>query len=337
MPPPPPPAAATQSTSYEQSVSFLADKDVLARSILLAPPEASKAVCFGRVNNPESYVPDAWWKGVFGDNLYLQTDGDVVEDPAITLEEIHLLESHQVIQAVFQTIPTEGEEKTRILDVCCGQGRHVLQLASLYPHLDLHGHDQSEYLIELARSRAEAANVTERARFTIGDCRQIPHADNSFSLVTVMGNSFGYFATDNANRNLLQEIHRILKPGGYAVLDIPDGAYLRDNFSARGWEWVDDTMIVCRERALSKDKKRLISREVVMSTTEGVIRDQFYAECLYDQDEVRQLMRESGLIPLEREQSQGAEENHTGKEMSQRGQDLGMMEQRQLVLVQKPF
>ncbi|KAG0291095.1 hypothetical protein BGZ96_005497 [Linnemannia gamsii] len=113
----------------------------------------------------------------------------------------------------------------------------------------------------------------------------------------VMGNSFGYFATDNANTTLLKEIRRILKSGGFAVLDIPDGAYLRKNFSSRGWECIDDTMIV--------SKKRLISREVVMLTGKGVIRNQFYAECLYDLGETLQLVRESGSVPGLREEDVG--------------------------------
>ncbi|KAF9929849.1 hypothetical protein FBU30_001162 [Linnemannia zychae] len=324
-----------QTRPYDNSVDFLTDKDVLASTTSIVPPPLPTAVCHGRVNDPESYVPKAWWKGVFGDNLYLQTDGDVVEDPAITLEEIRLLETYEPIRSTFQTIPSSDiSERTRILDLCCGQGRHILQLSELYPHLELHGHDQSQYLIELAQSRAASAGVTDRTFFTIGDCRAIPHDDNSFSFVMMMGNSFGYFSTDNANINLLREIYRVLKPGGIAALDIPDGAYLRKNFSARGWEWINDTMIVCRERELSKDKKRLISREVVMLTDKGVIRDQFYAECLYDLAEVQNLVRESGLVP--EQQMEDIEENTLGRDMSKRGEDLGMMENRHLVLVSKP-
>jgi ubiquinone/menaquinone biosynthesis C-methylase UbiE len=331
------PAPFKQAQPFDNPVSFLTDKDVLGKATGIAVSLPTTAICHGRVHDPEAHVPKAWWKSVFGDNLYLQTDGDVVEDPAITLEEIRLLESHEAIRSIFEKVPTGGTERTRVLDLCCGQGRHVLQLATLYPHLELHGHDQSEYLINLAQSRAEIAQVSERAAFTIGDCRAIPHADNSFSLVMLMGNSFGYFATDNANKNLLKEIRRILRPGGLAVLDIPDGAYLRENFSTRGWEWIDDKMVVCRERQLSKDKKRLISRELVISTASGVIRDQFYAECLYDLEEVRQLARECGLVPQEQQESQGVGENNAGKDMSKRGEDLGMMGQRHFVLVTKPL
>ena len=48
------------------------------------------SVCHGRVPEEdfEKMVPDQWWKTVFADGLYLKTDGDVVEDPEITKEEI---------------------------------------------------------------------------------------------------------------------------------------------------------------------------------------------------------------------------------------------------------
>ncbi|KAF9317630.1 hypothetical protein BG003_000569 [Podila horticola] len=333
-----PPPTNNQAQNFVNPITFLTDKDVLASSTNLVPDTLPKAVCHGRVQDPETMVQKAWWKSVFGDNLYLQTDGDVVEDPAITLEEIRLLENYQAVHSILKTVPNNDSEKTRILDLCCGQGRHILQLAELYPHLELHGHDQSEYLVRLAQSRAEKAEVTERAHFTIGDCRSIPHPDSTFSLVLVMGNSFGYFATDNANTDLLKEIRRILKPGGIAVLDLADGAFLRENFSPRGWEWIDDTMIVCRERQLSKDGRRLVSREVVISTGKGVIRDQFYQECLYDLNEIDQLVREAGLVTYGKGQ-EGEEasvsENTLGKDMSKRGEDLGMMEQRNFVLITK--
>ncbi len=47
--------------------------------------------CYGRVNDLEEMVPESWWQTVFSDDLYLKTDGDVVEDPEITAEEVGLL------------------------------------------------------------------------------------------------------------------------------------------------------------------------------------------------------------------------------------------------------
>ena len=62
--------------------------------------EASK--CHGRISDLEMMVPPQWWKTVFADGLYLKTDGDVIEDPEITQEEIALLESEEVINRIFQ-------------------------------------------------------------------------------------------------------------------------------------------------------------------------------------------------------------------------------------------
>ncbi|KAG0272626.1 hypothetical protein BGZ95_011604 [Linnemannia exigua] len=163
-----------------------------------------------------------------------------------------------------------------------------------------------------------------------------------------MGNSFGYFSNDKDDEAVLQQIHRVLRPGGVVVLDITDGAYQRENFSPRGWEWIDDEMMVCRERWLSEDKKRLVCREVVIMTGQGVIRDQFYQERLYDGMDMQRLLEDVGLKRLEQQNdgqgnSNAAEQQQandleikTGKELSQRGEDLGMMEQRKFVVAVKP-
>jgi hypothetical protein len=56
----------------------------------VAASDKALSICFGRVNEAdfERMVPAQWWKTVFADGLYLKTDGDVVEDPEITKEEI---------------------------------------------------------------------------------------------------------------------------------------------------------------------------------------------------------------------------------------------------------
>ena len=72
--------------------------DSLSTSIdCLSPVVANEGdICHGRVKEDdfERMVPAQWWKTVFADGLYLKTDGDVVEDPEITREEIRF---HQFI------------------------------------------------------------------------------------------------------------------------------------------------------------------------------------------------------------------------------------------------
>jgi D-alanine-D-alanine ligase len=80
---------------------------------------------------------------------------------------------------------------------------------------------------------------------------------------------------------------------------------------------------VCRERSLSADGQRLISREVVTEVEKGVIADQFYAERLYDRESIGSLIKEAGF----------SETKFHGEISpdSQRKQDLGMMERRIII------
>lgn len=109
-------------------------------------------ICQGKVSRLEDKVPELWWKTVFSDSMYLKTDGDVVEDPDITRDELRSL-----VTSIPETLDifTKGglSEGGKVLDLCCGQGRHSLQLCHDYPNLKVHGHDQSSYLITLARVR----------------------------------------------------------------------------------------------------------------------------------------------------------------------------------------
>ena len=94
----------------------------------------------------ERHLPSEWWRTLFN-SLYLETDGDIVENDANTRQEVDLL------------IRSTGIERGhRVLDLCCGQGRHSLELARRgFRHVT--GLDRSRYLIRLARKRARQAGA----------------------------------------------------------------------------------------------------------------------------------------------------------------------------------
>ncbi|KAI9216328.1 hypothetical protein BC828DRAFT_409566 [Blastocladiella britannica] len=301
--PPPAPIKQARSTPGQAAASSAA---------ATPQPQPSPRICKGRVANLESNVPASWWTTVF-DDVYLATDGDVVEDPEVTRSEVDLLESYPYLRSVFRRgmARAGGDQPPRILDLCCGQGRHALELARRYPRLEIYGYDQSEFLVTLAQERARAQGVEDRVHFSVGDCRTIPYSDNVFDLVMVMGNSFGYFTSTASDLQVLRECHRVSKVGAYVVLDLTDGHYMKHSYSPRTWEWLDDTMFVCRERSLTADGKCLVSREVVTNVDRGVVRDQFYAERLYELDEVEMLMEMALYTP--------AREMHARANMSSGG------------------
>jgi D-alanine-D-alanine ligase len=262
----------------------------------------------GPVDNLESYVKADWWKEIFNAN-YLRTDGDVVENQAATQMEIDL----------FLDI-LKAEKNHHILDLCCGQGRHTLELARR-GFTRLTGLDRSHYLINRARNINRKRGTP--AVFKEGDARKLPFANDSFDFVIIPGNSFGYFESANDDLRVLSEVRRVLKPYGRVLIDITDGDYMRSHFQARSWEWIDSSYFVCRERELSSDAQRLVSREVITHVQKGVIADQFYAERLYSSEAIQGLLARVGYSSIAVHQQYQSE--------SSRNQDLGMMARRILV------
>jgi D-alanine-D-alanine ligase len=267
----------------------------------------------GPVSDLERHLPSDWWRTLFN-SLYLETDGDVIENDRNTAQEVELL------------IGSAGIERNdRILDLCCGQGRHSLELARRgFPRVT--GLDRSRYLIRLARKRARQRGL--QVSFHEGDARRFRLGDGEFHCVCILGNSFGYFERPEDDLAVLESVKRALASGGALVMDLMDGDWMRRHFDPRSWEWVDQNHFVCRERDLAEDGDRLISREVVVHAERGVIADQFYAERLYSKERLEALLTGAGFANV-RFHSLLAPE-------SPRNQDLGMVAHRLFVTCEAP-
>ena len=265
----------------------------------------------------ERHLPAEWWRGLFN-ALYLKTDGDVVEDRAATAAELDRVTEAAGLQ------PDQA-----ILDLCCGQGRHLLELARR-GFQNLTGVDRSRYLVRLARRRAEAEglNVTLKE----GDARRFRVPPGGFDRVLLLGNSFGYFERADDDKAVLARVRAALKPGGTLAMELTDGRWLAERFEPRSWEWIDQDQLVCRERTLSADSARLVCREVIVHAERGVIADQFYAERLFSSESISALLREAGFARVRRH---GAIEAAAPSPEAGRG-DLGMMARRLLVTAEAP-
>lgn len=262
----------------------------------------------GPVPNLEEYVHPDWWRAIFN-SLYLKTDADVVDDQNITRQEVDLFS---------EIIKLQSEDK--ILDLCCGQGRHSLELARRgFKYVE--GLDRSHYLIQKAKGYEKKEGLS--VRFREGDARKLPYLPDTFDVTLILGNSFGYFDTIQDDLRVLKEVFKVLKPWGRLLVDVTDGEYLREHFQPRSWEWIDKKHFVCRERSRSLDAQRLISREVIAHVEKGVIADQFYAERLYTRESLTELMRTAGFTDISFHGEISPD--------SQRNQDLGMMEKRIIV------
>jgi SAM-dependent methyltransferase len=102
---------------------------------------------------------------------------------------------------------------SRILDAPCGPGRIARRLASA--GLDVTGVDLSAPFLALAQ--AEPGPPGGLITYVQGDLRQLPVA-GPFDAVVCWFTSFGYY--DDADcRRVLEEFHRVLRPGGTVLIE----------------------------------------------------------------------------------------------------------------------
>jgi ubiquinone/menaquinone biosynthesis C-methylase UbiE len=113
----------------------------------------------------------------------------------------------------------------RVLDIACGPGGWVQEVAFHYPDLKVTGIDASYWMVRYASQLARVQGL-ENASFQIVDAtRPLPFADASFQVVTVrLANAF--LPTWQAWRNLVGEMARVTAPGGLLRLTEADDAGL---------------------------------------------------------------------------------------------------------------
>lgn len=221
--------------------------------------------------------PD-WWKTIF-DDIYLCTDARSVCDEFLTCREVDL---------ILKMLPIQPQH--RVLDLCGGHGRHSLELCERGISACTLA-DFSEVLTECARTEADLHKYP--IKIIRCDARCTGLSSESFDHVLIMGNSLGYIQVHDADRQILVEAHRVLKPGGWLLVDVTNGAAVKDRFVDRSWHEIEEDTVVCRYRELHDD--RVDAREMVLSKTRGLIRDETYSIRLYDPQTYLDLIRKSGF------------------------------------------
>lgn len=103
--------------------------------------------------------------------------------------------------------------KAKVLDLAGGTGDIALRLATEFPYLDLDITvcDLTPDMVTTGRDRALDSGVSRNTHWCAGNGEVLPFADESFAACTIV---FGL--RNVAKQELaLQEIHRVLKPGGH--------------------------------------------------------------------------------------------------------------------------
>ncbi len=216
--------------------------------------------------------PSPWFASWFASPLYLDLyrhrDDQEAED-AIRL---------------FRDVTGLGSG-TRILDLACGSGRHLLPLvrggawgvgADLSPTL----------LAEAKRRLDDEGRAVSLVRM---DMRRMPFGA-CFDGVAQLFTAFGYFSTDAENERVLSEVGGILKPGGWYMLDFLNAELVRATLQARDEAVLGDRTVI-QERAILNGR---VEKRIIVRGPEG---EQVFHESvrLFSRGELEGMLRRQGF------------------------------------------
>jgi ubiquinone/menaquinone biosynthesis C-methylase UbiE len=133
-------------------------------------------------------------------------------------------EAARVVELLGRLVRLPG---TAVLDVACGQGRHLRALSRAGARG--HGIDLSDALLKRREDTARPCpGVCVR-----GDMRRLPFRDGSFDTCTSMFTSLGYFGKTEDEVTVLKEMARVLKPRGHCFVDHGNLTWLKRHLEPR--------------------------------------------------------------------------------------------------------
>ena len=182
-----------------------------------------------------------WWESFFGDDYF----------------ELYRLDAEKTgRECEFICHELGLKPGMRVLDLCCGHGRHLVHL--LRRGVNVTGLDLGPVQLAKAKERLRARGLS--CKLVRGDMRFLP-CSQAFDAALSMFTSFGYF-DDDGNAQVLSELRRALRPGGRLLLDLPNVvASCRRGLTQ---QWVErECGLVFEEFERDAGAGRLRSRKVV--------------------------------------------------------------------------
>jgi ubiquinone/menaquinone biosynthesis C-methylase UbiE len=156
----------------------------------------------------------------YAQNFHYQSGGYLTEESAalydVQVETLFMGAAgamrRQAIPPIADFVRGRDQRKLRLLDVACGSGRFLGQLAQVFPAMPMTGADLSQpYLDEAARHLHGRRNIA----FRHANAEALPFGTGSFDIATCV---YLYHELPNeVRRKVTPEIARVLKPGGLFV------------------------------------------------------------------------------------------------------------------------
>jgi len=188
-----------------------------------------------------------------------------------------------LVKELTGRIPTDG----KVLDLACGQGRHAVPLAK--QGFRVTGLDYQQHLLNAAARYAREQHV--ELSLVRGDMRQLPF-DETFDAVVNIFTAFGYFS-DEENARVLDEVARVLRPGGWFIIDVVNRDALVRQAQHHTWKRLPDESIVLNEWTWDPRSGRYTHWQLLVA--EGKQRSFQHSVRVYTCTELTHMLRDAGL------------------------------------------
>jgi SAM-dependent methyltransferase len=133
----------------------------------------------------------------------------------------------------------------KVLDLCCGVGRHSLEFARR--GYSVTGVDRTSSYLQRAREAATKEGLA--VEFVESDMRKFSRPNSSDCALNVF-TAFGYFDDPADDRTTAANVHASLRDGGRFILDMNGKETLARIFRERDWHRRHDGSILLEERRL---------------------------------------------------------------------------------------
>ena len=165
-----------------------------------------------------------------------QSSNFIMEENSTQLAWLFNLDSNltRIMGGLFPERDDDLEGIHSVLDLGCGSGGWALEIARLYPHIEVTGVDINKSLIEYVRAHAKAQNIKNAHYQIMNILEPLPFPDASFDLVNARTLYSSLKPSDWPP--LLRECNRILRPGGTLRLTEMERHLTSDPANERMWD-----------------------------------------------------------------------------------------------------
>lgn len=194
-------------------------------------------------------------------------------------------------EEVENILQLTGLTSGRVLDLCCGPGRHAVALAR--SGFQVTAVDLTSFLLKKGEELALREGLT--IEWVQEDMRRFTR-DNTYDLVVNLFTSFGFFEEEEDNRRVITNIYQSLREGGVFILEMMGKEILAHHYQKTRSRLSNDRLFIERNEIM--DGWRQVRNHWIL-VKDGITEEYRFNLWLYSSGEISSLLKEIGFKEIQ--------------------------------------